>query len=354
MGARSDDTVSRLPSKTRILRAALIGLLLPVVLVAVLLWFGVLSMPGRSFSGRLPAITPRQQGFARELRKDVEQLAGTIGARSTEEPAGLQAAADYLQAELERAGYAPQRQRYNARGVDCENIEAELRGSRRAHEIVVVGAHYDAVPGTVGADDNASGSATTLALARALRGSKPARTLRFVLFSNEEWPHFQSATMGSAHYANHAAQRKEQIVAMLSLETLGYYSDGAGSQHYPSGLSALYPSTGNFVAFVGNLGSRALVRTTLDAFRRNATFPSEGAALPSALPGVGWSDHWAFWQAGYPAVMVTDTAPFRNPHYHTEKDTPDSLDYERLARVTDGLLAVIAELAQIDLAGHRR
>jgi hypothetical protein len=140
--------------------------------------------------------------------------------------------------------------------------------------------------------------------------------------------------------------RGDDIVAMLSLETLGYFRDEAGSQKYPPIVSWFYPDRGDFIAFVGNLGSRGVVREAVATFRGAARFPSEGAALPSFVTGVGWSDQWSFWQVGYPGVMVTDTAPFRNPHYHQTSDTPDTLDYERLARVTDGLVAVVKKLAE--------
>jgi Zn-dependent M28 family amino/carboxypeptidase len=132
---------------------------------------------------------------------------------------------------------------------------------------------------------------------------------------------------------------------MLSLETIGYYSDAPNSQQYPPPFNLYYPSTGNFIGFVGNEESSRLVEQVVRAFRQHAKFPSEGSAAPSDVPGVGWSDHWSFWQAGYPALMVTDTAPFRYPHYHLSSDTPDKLDYDRMARVVDGLQAVIGDLA---------
>ena len=150
--------------------------------------------------------------------------------------------------------------------------------------------------------------------------------------------------MGSFVYAKRSRARRENIVAMISLESIGYFRDEEGSQKYPSGVGALYPPRGNFIAFVGNLGSRPLVRRACSVFRQNATVPSEGGTLPDALPGVGWSDQWSFWQHGYKAIMLTDTALFRNPNYHTPNDTPETLDYERLARVTDGMVAVVRDL----------
>ena len=169
--------------------------------------------------------------------------------------------------------------------------------------------------------------------------------MRFVLFANEEQPFFENPGMGSLVHARNCRQRNEQIDAMLSLESIGYYSDVPGSQRYPWPVGLLYPDRGDFVAFVGNVGSRGLVRRAIGAFREGASFPSEGGALPASIPGVGWSDQWAFWHFDYPAIMVTDTAVFRNPHYHESTDSPATLDYLKLARVTLGLRHVIEALA---------
>jgi Zn-dependent M28 family amino/carboxypeptidase len=170
--------------------------------------------------------------------------------------------------------------------------------------------------------------------------------VRFVAFVNEESPFFQTQQMGSWVYANECKLRGDHIAAMVSLETLGYFSVSSGSQKYPvPWLSMIYPNVGNFIAFVGNVSSRALVKQAIGSFRRRAEFPSEGAALPARIPGVGWSDHWSFWEHGYPAIMITDTAPFRYPHYHAASDTPDKLDYASMARVVEALTNVIEELA---------
>ena len=225
------------------------------------------------------------------------------------------------------------------------NVIAEVAGRGASAEVVVVGAHYDTVPGCPGADDNASGVAALIEIARACLPSPPPRSLRLIGFVNEEPPFFQTGAMGSLRHAWAARERGERIVAMISLESLGVYSDAAGSQQYPFPLGAFYPDRGDFLAFVGNLRSAPLVRRAIGSFRRHAAFPSEGLAAPEWVPGVGWSDQWAFWQAGYPALMVTDTVPFRYPHYHLPSDTPDRLDYDRLARVVAGLARVTLELA---------
>jgi hypothetical protein len=273
-------------------------------------------------------------------------LAGEIGERNLlQRPRRLAAAADYVAAQWTQMGFAVQRQTYRVARDEVCNLEIEIPGAVRPDEIVVIGAHYDSALGTPAANDNGSGVAALLALAARFHGRRHDRTLRFVAFVNEEPPYFQTEAMGSWVYARRCRQRNEQIVAMLSLETIGYYSDLPGSQSYPLPLGWLYPTTGNFVAFVGSLRSAALVRQSLGVFRQHEAFPSEGGALPAAVPGVGFSDHWSFWQEGYPGAMVTDTAMFRYSHYHEPTDTPDRIDYEKTARVVRGLEAVVVALA---------
>jgi Zn-dependent M28 family amino/carboxypeptidase len=219
-------------------------------------------------------------------------------------------------------------------------------GTSRRDDIVVVGAHYDSVSGCPGANDNATGVAAMLELAHRLARAPVSRTIRFAAFVNEEPPFFQTANMGSVVYANAAKARGDRIVGMLSLETMGYYSEEKGSQQYPAAVAMLYPDVGNFIALVANVGSARLLMDARRAFKSRTPFPVQSAAVPAAIPGVGWSDHWAFWQAGYAAMMVTDTAPFRYPWYHTANDTPDKIDYEKLAQVVDGLEAVIESLTR--------
>jgi Zn-dependent M28 family amino/carboxypeptidase len=257
----------------------------------------------------------------------------------------LQAAIDYLRGELIQAGYNVTEQTYGVQGHAATNLEAELVGSDGSARTVVIGAHYDSVPATVGADDNATGVAAVLELARDLRGSKMRRTVRFVLFVNEEPPYFQTEQMGSFVYARHLRHDGVPVSAMISLEMLGFYSDAPGSQKYPALFGLFYPSRGNFVGLVGNSESRDLVRRATRKFRESSQFPSEGVAAPASLPGVGWSDQWSFWQQGYPAIMITDTAMFRYPYYHTPLDTVDKLDFEKMARVVDGVRNVIVSLA---------
>jgi len=305
-------------------------------------------MPGTSYQGPLPPADEPLLSLAAELRQYVAHLADVIGERNVlRHPKQLAEAADWIEAEWKKSGYEVKRQTYEVSGVACCNLEVEIHGTTLPEEIVVIGAHYDSVVGTAGANDNGSGVATVLALAKRFSQHKTDRTLRFVMFVNEEPPYFQTAQMGSWVYARRCRQRNENITAMLTPETIGYYSDQPGSQRYPSPMDQFYPSTGNFIGFVGNTGSAALVRQVVAAFRQHEPFPSEGGAPPEAIPGVGFSDHWSFWQEGYPGVMVTDTAMFRYPHYHHAEDTPDKIDFDRMARVVRGLEKVMAVLVGV-------
>lgn len=310
-------------------------------------WWVIMRMPGKSYRAALKPLSAVEAALRDELRRDVEHIAGSIGERNWEQYSALVAAADFINESLGAAGYSVLRQGYQLHGRNFDNLIVERLGGSKAGEVVVIGAHYDTVPGCPGANDNGTGVAALLALARRFAGFQPARTVRFVAFVNEEPFHFHSPDMGSHVYAKSCHERGENIVAMLSLETIGCFSDEPRSQHFPlPGLGTIYPTTGNFIAFVGNLSSGSLVRKAVGAFRKHAEFPSEGAVLPAAVPGVGWSDHWSFWQFDYPALMVTDTAPFRYAHYHQPTDTPDKIDYDRLARVVAGLEKVIGDLSR--------
>lgn len=306
----------------------------------------VTRMPGRSHRGPLPALTDEQRGLAAELRRDVEHLAIAIGERNVMNPELLREAEIWLGAELARCGYAVRRQAYDVAKVSCANLDVEIVGDERPDEIVVFGAHYDAVMGCPAANDNGTGVAAVLALARRFAGTRTRRTLRFVLFVNEEPPFFCTEMMGSLVYARACKARRENIVAMITPETIGCYSDEPGSQVYPlPGMGLVYPRRGDFIAFIGMSEAGALVKRCVGEFRRTTAFPSIGGALPAIVPGVGASDHWSFWQLGYPALMVTDTAPFRYVHYHQPTDTPDKIDFERMARVVGGLEHVVRDLA---------
>jgi hypothetical protein len=333
----------------RVFRVAIV-----VAAVLVLLWWFGMRMPGKNVS-KVGPLSPDEIALREELRADVQKLAGEIGERNMWHYPQLNAAADFIEDSFSRAGLRTRRDSYEIRGQACHNIEAEIPGNQP--EIIVIGAHYDSVFGSPGANDNGSGAAAVLALAKRFAAReteqgapqrKPNKTLRFVAFVNEEPPYFLSGEMGSQVYARRCKERGDKISAMISLETIGYFSDAPNSQKYPSpGLGLFYPKVGNFIGFVSNVRSGALLRRVITLFRKNARVPSEGASLPAFIPGVSWSDQWSFWQNGYPAIMVTDTAPFRYPYYHSSNDTPDKLDYDRFTLVVSGMEKVIEELANL-------
>ncbi len=328
------------------LTALLVRWLAVSVLIVTAGWY-MIFMPGKSWSDQVPPLSAEEQLIHDNLKRHVVMLAQQIGERNVWNAQALLGASRYIRQTLENLGYRVRVQSFESAEMTVQNLEVELPGVRLPQEVIVFGAHYDSVLGTPGANDNASGIAALLEIARLMAGKKPARTLRLVAFANEEAPFFDSDEMGSKVYAKRASQRNEDIKAMVSLEMIGYYSDKRGSQRYPFPFSIFYPDTANFVGFVGNLSSRRLVRQALGAFRASTAFPSEGLAAPSWVTGVAWSDHWSFWQVGYPAIMITDTAFFRYEHYHRPTDTSDKLDYQSMARVTRGLLDVA-----IELAGH--
>lgn len=313
--------------------------------VAVLVGLTMIRMPGRSYTGPLPPLTATEVMLQERLTQHVQTLAGDIGERHLWHPTALEAAARYIAATWQQHGYSVARQSFEVQGQTVANLEVELPGGAQRGEVVVVGGHYDSVLECPGANDNATGVAAVLEIARLLTGTPRPRTVRLVAFVNEEAPFFGTEAMGSWVYARRARARGERIVAMLSLETIGYYTDAADSQQYPAPFHLFYPRVGNFLGFVGDLASWRLVRRSIASFRRHTAFPSEGTAAPRWLTDIGRSDHWAFWQAGYPGVMLTDTAPFRYAPYHTRNDTPEQVDYARLARVVAGLARVVAELA---------
>ena len=319
-------------------------LIISAVSIAVLLafaaWF-VTATPGERHRGPLPPLDAGARALAGNLKKHVTAVASEE--HNVAHPEALERSARYIEATLSGLGYAVSRQEFETEGVKVRNIEV-ARGS--GTRLVVIGAHYDSALDAVGANDNGSGVAALVELARFLKTVQPAQGLevRLVFYVNEELPWFGTDKMGSYVHSKGLASEDREVLAMLSLETIGWYSENFDSQRYPFPFSLFYPSKGNFVGFVANLRSRSLMHRVIGTFRKSVAFPSEGVAAPESIPGIGWSDQWAYWKFGWPALMVTDTAPFRYPHYHTLRDTPDKLSYERLARVVKGLEGVLREL----------
>lgn len=333
--------------RRRSLRWVFLAIAATVLLAPVICWWIMIRMPGESYHGPLPEATPELEQVQTELQADLNTLTVSIGPRHVFRYPALLAAQRFLETEIAEAGYKAYRQNYQVSEFHVANLEARLEGAQRPEEIVVIGAHYDSVWNSPGANDNGTGTVALLSLARHFANFQPDRTLRFVWFVNEEQPFYRTPDMGSQRYAQACRQRGDNVVAMLSLEMLGAYYDTPDSQHYPSVMSLFYPSQGNFVGFVGDVSSRGLVHRAVRAFRETSDFPSEGAAIPSSIEGVAFSDHSSFWENGYPALMVTDTAFFRYPYYHTPQDTVDKIDFERMAMVTVGLRGVVENLVTI-------
>lgn len=329
------------------LRKWVVGVALGLVVFALLASAALAyfcMMPGESFAG----VAAHDQALAQRLQRHVAELAGAIGERRVGKGDSLLRARAYLERELGQMGYEVNRHSFGPANQGVANLVVERRGTGERDEILVVGAHYDSAEGTPGANDNATGTAALLELARRFHPHTGARTLRFVFFANEEPPYFQREFMGSLAYAHACRARKDNLVGMLSLESLGYFTDAPDTQAFPSLLGLIYPSAGNFVGFIGDVGSRGFVRDVLGRFRKHAHIASEGFAGPRSIRGIGWSDHWSFWQIGVPAVMVTDTATYRDPAYHEAFDTPERVSYGALAHIVAGLTGVIDELAKRD------
>ncbi len=294
--------------------------------------------------------TPTSPGpeLATRLRNHVEAIASEE--HNTARPRALEQAARHIEATLEGYGYRLRRQEYEADGQKVRNIEVSVSNtvaSAKPERIFIVGAHYDSARGAPGANDNGSGTAAVLELARLLKTMQPGRgtEVKFVFFVNEEPPFFTGEEMGSMQHARALKRGGHNVAGALILETIGWYSQEKNSQKLPPGLEKQYPSTGNFIAFVGTLESSALVRQALAAFRAQSDFPAEGLAAPAHVMGVTLSDHSSYNRHGCPALMITDTAFLRYPYYHTAEDTPDKLDYASMARVVKGLARTIDALA---------
>ncbi|MBT3783835.1 M28 family peptidase [bacterium] len=335
---------------------------LTVISLAILVWYvnDSVSMPQKERG------ISEQSQVSHELQNNLKDivvhLAQTIGHRNVIRPENLKKSAQFIEMRfnalgyethresfhvVERRGYEVYSQRTRLPVMEVSNIVAEKNGSTNG--VIVVGAHYDSVIGSPGADDNATGVAALLELSRLLFEQKFAATLKFIAFVNEEPPYFQTDEMGSYVSAKLSQGRNENIIAMISLESLGFYTDEKNSQKYPAPLSMFYPDRGNFVSFVSNRSSRALLKKSISAFRDSRIFPSEGACLPEWIQEIGFSDQWSYWQFGFEAIMVT--AFLRNPYYHTDFDTPEKINYDALARIVVGMVHV---LDRIDQSANRQ
>lgn len=285
--------------------------------------------------------------LAKRLRAHVVMLAETIGERDAYSPKKQAQARDYVAEQFAAAGYKPKKLAYGAKWMaqikndtQFHNVEAVLTMAPE-EGAWIVGAHYDSAPGTPGADDNASGVAVLLEAARLLKSRKPGRDIRFVAFGTEEPPSFGTQNMGSVHYAKLMKENGVKVHAMLSLEMLGFFNDTPKSQLYPPFMHLFYPHQANYVGLVSNVQSRHLMPPFAAAWKAASPFPLQRSILPGVFSGLALSDQLSFWDQGYLALMLSDTAFYRNPHYHEHTDTPDTLDYERMAKVTEALVEAL-------------
>lgn len=278
------------------------------------------------------------------LRQYVEMLSKELVPRDAAHPANLKRVSSFIHDHFERFTEKVEYQSYTADNISVRNVRAFLGPD--TDERIVIGAHYDAAGPYPGADDNASGVAGLLELARVLSNRKLPLKVELVSYPLEEPPYFYTRSMGSFVHANSLKKQGVKVRAMLALEMIGYFRDEPGSQRYPLFfLRPFYPSKGNFIAVVGKLFQRRIVHTVRESMRKATPLPVESINAPRLLPGVALSDHLNYWWAGYRAAMITDTAFYRNPNYHTALDTADSLDYDRMARVVEGVNAAVDALS---------
>jgi Zn-dependent M28 family amino/carboxypeptidase len=310
------------------------------VLFLVFLWFW-LTQPLLSSSAKFiaPPVSPAR------LETHVRALAVEFTPRDHLHPENLDRAAAYIHREFEQAQGITVDAPYQIGGKNYRNVSAVFGPD--TPERIVVGAHYDSAGPLPAADDNASGVAGLIELAYLLGEHPPAIRVELVAYTLEEPPYFHTAAMGSAHHAQGLKAAGVKVRMMLSLEMIGYFSDASGSQLFPSALlRAFYPSTGNFISIVGSMTQGFQVRRVKAAMRSAAPLRVYSINAPSLIPGVDFSDHLNYWNAGYPALMITDTAFYRNTAYHTPQDTPDRLNYQRMAMVVQGVYAAILELSK--------
>jgi Zn-dependent M28 family amino/carboxypeptidase len=325
-------------------RRRIIKLMLFVVLIIILSLVGLWFWMTQPLLTRAAANSERLIEPAR-LQAHVHKLSVELTPRDEGHLEHLDAAAAYIKNEFSQNTASVSEQPYRVQGKSYRNVIAQF-GPDSA-ERIIVGAHYDAAGPLPGADDNASGVAGLIELARLLSRQPPRMRVELVAFTLEEPPYFGTTGMGSSVHAESLRKENIRVRAMFSLEMIGYFSDAPKSQIFPAAfLSAFYPSTGNFISVVGRLGDWSLVRRTKNAMRNATPLPVYSINAPRFIPGVDFSDQLSYWHAGYDAVMITDTAFYRNRNYHTADDTEEKLDYKRMAMVVEGVYAAVTELAK--------
>ena len=280
------------------------------------------------------------------IQKHINKLAVEIGPRPVANEQSIKKTEKYITNCFENIGFEVKQQRYKYDNYDIANVIAGSQKNLLSSKYYIIGAHYDSVPETYGADDNASGIAVLLELARYTIQEKISLPIRFVAFTAEEPPTFSTRHQGSKVFVKSIKEKKDEILGAIILEMVGYTSN---EQAYPMVLKWMgYPSKGNFIGIVGNRKSKKFGQSIFQSFKKNAQLPVETLFVPfngRILPDTRLSDHSSFWDAGLPAVMITDTAFFRNPNYHSPQDTFDTLDYFFMAELVKSLLVTLKKLS---------
>ncbi len=319
---------------------ACFGLLLIFAIGLLISWF-IVTQP--LFINPTPNAPKVSVPLAR-LERHVGMLSQTYMPRNAAHPENLDRIATYIAQEFAHANARVIEQPYAIDGHTYRNVIGSY-GPPTA-ERIVIGAHYDAAGEFPGADDNASGVAGLIELAYLLGTVPLPIRVELVAYTLEEPPYFRTPMMGSAVHARSLRQQGQPVRLMVSLEMIGYFTDAPNSQGFPSPILKLfYPSQGNFITIVGNVGQGGVVRRTKRAMRGASALPVYSINAPRFVPGVDFSDHLNYWAAGYHAIMITDTAFYRNPRYHTAHDTPETLDYPRMAMVVQGVYAAVLAFA---------
>ncbi len=327
------------------MKTFIICVLVLVGFVAAMLLY-VSKMPGASPSAANGMTSEEEKSAADRMHSFCEEVAHEIGHRSTAKTQNLTAARDVIKRRLGSYALKPTESPFTVRGSMGTNLEAEIEGGLSKNEVVVVGAHYDTDAYDPGADDDASGCAMLCELAGYLKGQSHDRTIVLAFFDYGSSRFAGTKESGSWAWAENAQRAGKKIAAMISLDSLGRFKDEPGTQDGPFLLSLCYPKQGNFLLVESDLGCRDLVKSAVTTLRTTGMFPAEGLTVPSFLPWFEVSDHVAFRKHEWPAIVITDTGPYRNPEHGTPSDTPDRLQYDKMAKALTAIEKLVDSLAR--------
>jgi hypothetical protein len=328
-------------------------LLVFVLLFVVFLLFGYWFMMKCEGDWKGEPLEKQMMSELSEIKRGMEsdiaylQKLGPRNSENDENYKQLRHCEEWIKQKWEAQGYVVKKHTYSVKGKEYSNLEMEIKGRTVPSEIIIISAQYDTLPDSPGANNNGSGMAILFQLSQLLKKHTPDRTLRLLNFVNEEDPFFGTEKMGSYQYAKRCHQQGEDIHVMLSLDALGIYKDEPGSQRLPFPFSMFYPDRGNFLAFIGDFGSRKYMVETTRGFKKGSSFPIKAGVVPKWVEEAGWSDHSSFWKFGYPGIMVTDTGGFRSAHHTTAEDTMEKLNLEAMSRIVIGMYTAVVHLTDL-------